>query len=190
MVFRPLSNRRPPKPRRIFSLDRCDTAVSEVNGGLKPIILRITLNRYSLRKKSKTRSTRHYFLSPKSREVGVWMSFILFHHLPPMGSANRRATTLAIPRVVSRDLPISPRFTPTSFYRDAGSALLHLVNYYVMVELFVLTSSPFPLRKSEEKCTPAEIRFHELRLGERMLYPLDHRATVGANVFISETANA
>ena len=42
--------------------------------------------------------------------------------------ANQRATTLPIPHVVTRDLPISPRFTPTSFYRDAGSALLHLVN--------------------------------------------------------------
>ena len=44
--------------------------------------------------------------------------------------ANQRATTLPIPRVVSRDLPVSPRFTPTSFYRDAGSALLHLVNQW------------------------------------------------------------
>ena len=41
--------------------------------------------------------------------------------------ANQRATTLPIPRVVTRDLPISPRFTPTSFYRDAGSAFLHLI---------------------------------------------------------------
>ena len=42
--------------------------------------------------------------------------------------ANQRATTLPIPRVVTGDLPISPWFTPTSFYRDAGSALLHLIN--------------------------------------------------------------
>ena len=40
--------------------------------------------------------------------------------------ANQRATTLPIPRVVTRDLPIFPRFTPTSFYRDAGSGPLHL----------------------------------------------------------------
>ena len=45
--------------------------------------------------------------------------------------ANQRATTLPIPRVVTRDLPISPRFTPTSFYRDAGSVLLHLVNQWL-----------------------------------------------------------
>ena len=30
--------------------------------------------------------------------------------------------------MVTWDLPISPRFTPTSFRRDAGSALLHLAN--------------------------------------------------------------
>ena len=45
--------------------------------------------------------------------------------------ANQRATTLPIPRVVTRDLPISPRFTPSSFCRDAGSALLHLVNQWL-----------------------------------------------------------
>ena len=38
--------------------------------------------------------------------------------------ANQRATTLPITRVVTRDLPISTRFAPTSF--DLGSALLHL----------------------------------------------------------------
>ena len=30
--------------------------------------------------------------------------------------------------VVTKDLPISPRFTPYGFYRDASSALLQLVN--------------------------------------------------------------
>ena len=30
--------------------------------------------------------------------------------------------------VVTKDLPISPRFTPYNFYRDASSALLQLVN--------------------------------------------------------------
>ena len=43
-----------------------------------------------------------------------------------------------------------------------------------MVELFVLTSSRFPLRKSEEKFTPAESRTHKFRLSGRMLYPLVH----------------
>ena len=90
--------------------------------------------------------------------------------------ANQRATTLPIPRVVSRDLPISPRFMPTSFYRDAGSALP--IPRQPMVELFVLTSSRFPLRKSELKITPAETRTHKFRLSGRKLYPLGHRATL------------
>ena len=30
--------------------------------------------------------------------------------------------------VITKDLPISPRFTPYNFYRDASSALLQLVN--------------------------------------------------------------
>ena len=33
-----------------------------------------------------------------------------------------------------------------------------------MVELFVSTSSRYPLRKSQEKCTPAETRTHTFRL--------------------------
>ena len=33
--------------------------------------------------------------------------------------------------VVTKDLPISPRFTPYNFYRDASSALLHLVNQWL-----------------------------------------------------------
>ena len=33
---------------------------------------------------------------------------------------------VAILPVVPKDLPISPRFSPTNWYRDASSALLHL----------------------------------------------------------------
>ena len=33
--------------------------------------------------------------------------------------------------VVTKDLPISPRFTPTIFYCDASSALLQLVNQWL-----------------------------------------------------------
>ena len=43
----------------------------------------------------------------------------------------------------------------------------------LMVELFVLASSRFPLRKPEQKFTPAESRTHKFRLG-RKLYPLVH----------------
>ena len=33
--------------------------------------------------------------------------------------------------VVTKDLPISPRFTAYNFYRDASSALLQLVNQWL-----------------------------------------------------------
>ena len=33
--------------------------------------------------------------------------------------------------VVTKDLPISPRFTPYDFYRDASSALLQLVSQWL-----------------------------------------------------------
>ena len=43
-----------------------------------------------------------------------------------------------------------------------------------MVELFVLASSCFPPRKSEDKSTPAESRTLKFRLSGRSLYPLVH----------------
>ena len=56
--------------------------------------------------------------------------------------ANQRAT-LPIPRVVTRDLPISPRFTPTSFYRDAGSTPRQSMNFSY--------SRPHPFRYGNQK---------------------------------------
>ena len=54
---------------------------------------------------------------------------------PIADGTNQRGTALPIPRVVvSRDLHISPPFTPTSFYRDAGTALVtlnHMLNLHV-----------------------------------------------------------
>ena len=52
-----------------------------------------------------------------------------------------------------------------------------------MVELFVLTSSRFPLRKPEEKFTSAESRTHEFRLSGRMLYPLVHGGILQSNLY-------
>ena len=42
-------------------------------------------------------------------------------HLQPVGP-------VAILPVVTKDIPISPRFTPYDFFRDASSALLQLVH--------------------------------------------------------------
>ena len=92
---------------------------------------------------------------------------MLFHHFSPMGSANQRATTLPIPRVVSRDLHISPRFTPTILYRDACTALLHLVNQ----RLNFSSLRPHAFRYENQKKISLLLR-HKFRLSERMLYPL------------------
>ena len=43
-----------------------------------------------------------------------------------------------------------------------------------MIEVFVLASSRFPLRKSEEKFTSAESRTLKFRLSGRNLYPVVH----------------
>ena len=67
------------------------------------------------------------------------------------------------------DISISLRFTPTTFYRDAGTSIL--TPRQLMVELFLLTSSRFPLRKLKEKYTLAEIRTLRFRLGDHTLYP-------------------
>ena len=82
---------------------------------------------------------------PKQRLV-IFLYFFFVPSSPLADGASQRATTLPIPRVVTRDLPISPRFTPTSFCRNAGSALLHPRQR--MAERFVLTSSRFPLGRS------------------------------------------
>ena len=96
--------------------------------------------------------------------------FCLFLSSLIADGANQRATTLPIPRVVTRDLPISPLFTPTIAMQVQHS----YTPRQPKVELFVLPSLRFTLRKPEEKFTPAESRTHKFRLSGRMLYPLVH----------------
>ena len=63
---------------------------------------------------------------------------------------------VAHPRVWSQGiLPISPRFTPTSFYRDAGSALLHLVNQWLNFSY----SRPHVFRYGNQKKTSLLLSF-------------------------------
>jgi len=45
-------------------------------------------------------------------------------------------TTLLLPPVILRDLPVSPRFTPTFSYRDAIQVQL-LTSYYILFKPFV-----------------------------------------------------
>ena len=105
-----------------------------------------------------------------------------------MGPASQRARILTDPtyhvqrcpfRVWSqkdRSAHLSLVHTPTSFDRDA-EVQHSCTSHQSMVEVFVPTSSRFPLGKSEEKCTPAETRTPKFRLGGRefLLYLLNER---------------
>ena len=80
---------------------------------------------------------------------------------------------LPIPRVVTRDL--STQLSPIHAYEFLSRCRFSTPTpRQPMVELFVLASSRFPLRKPEEKLTPAESRTHKFRLSGRTLYPLVH----------------
>ena len=73
--------------------------------------------------------------------------------------------------VVTKDLPISPRFMPYNFfYRDASSALLQLVNQW----LNFTYSRRFPLRKKEHKSYFGKNRTHDFRTSRCAAYLLDH----------------
>ena len=76
--------------------------------------------------------------------VFVFVCFITFRRSGQSASYN-----VAHPACVSRDLPISPRSAPMSFYRDAGSALLHLVNQW----LSLWYSRPHAFRYGDQKKT-------------------------------------
>ena len=76
--------------------------------------------------------------------------------------------------VVTKDLPISPRFTPYHFfYRDASSALLQLVNQR-KVEFYLLAFPRFPLRKKEHNSYFGKNRTHDFRTSRCAAYLLDH----------------
>ena len=75
--------------------------------------------------------------------------------------------------VVTKDLPISPRFTPyIFFYRDASSALLQLVNQWL--NFYLLAFPRFPSRKKEHKSYKGKNRTHDFRASRYAGYPLDH----------------
>ena len=75
--------------------------------------------------------------------------------------------------VVTKDLPISPRFTPYEFHRDASSAS-NLTTRQPMVEVYLLASPRFPLRKKEHKPYVGKNRTHDFRTSSCAGYLLDH----------------
>ena len=84
--------------------------------------------------------------------------------------------------VVTKDLPISPRFTPfIFFYRDASSVLLQLVNQWL--NFYLLTFPRFPLRKKERKSYFGKNRTHDFRTSRCAAYLLDHSGDELFNVY-------
>ena len=78
---------------------------------------------------------------------------------------------ISILPVVTKDLPISPRFTPMIFYRDASSALLQLVNQWLN---FTYTFPRLPLQKKEHKSYFGKNWTHDFRTTRCAGYLLDH----------------
>ena len=73
--------------------------------------------------------------------------------------------------VVTKDLPISPRFTPYNFF--IAMQVQHSYNSS-MVEFYLLTFPRFPLRKKEHKSYFGKNRTHDFRTSRCAAYLLDH----------------
>ena len=74
--------------------------------------------------------------------------------------------------VVTKDLPISPRFTP--YYFLSRCKFSTLTTRQPMVEFYLLTFPRFPLRKKEHKSYFGKNRTHDFRTSRCAVYLLDH----------------
>ena len=74
--------------------------------------------------------------------------------------------------VVTKDLPISPRFTPYNFLSRCKFSTL--TTRESMVEFYLLTFPRFPLRKKEHKSYFGKNRTHDFRTSRCAGYLLDH----------------
>ena len=98
----------------------------------------------------------------------VYVCFCFFmSHGQRASTCNQEVTNpsycnVAILPAATKDLPISPRFSSTSFYRDASSALLHLVNQWLnFTYTHVLTLSATDARyKFLVPVAPVAQRYH------------------------------
>ena len=75
--------------------------------------------------------------------------------------------------VVTKDLPISPRFTPYNFF-IAMQVQHSYTTRQPMVEFYLLTFPRFPLRKKEHKSYFGKNRTHDFRTSRCAAYLLDH----------------
>ena len=74
--------------------------------------------------------------------------------------------------VVTKDLPISPRFTPYNFLSRCKFSTL--TTRQPMVEFYLLTFPRFPLRKKEHKSYFGKDQTHDFRTSRCAAYLLDH----------------
>ena len=74
--------------------------------------------------------------------------------------------------VVTKDLPISPRFTPYDFLSRCKFSTL--TTRQPMVEFYLLTFPRFPLRKKKHKSYFGKNRTHDFRTSRCAGYLLDH----------------
>ena len=86
---------------------------------------------------------------------------------------------IAILPVVTKDLPISPRFTPFDFLSRCKFSTL--TTRRPPVEFYLLTFSRFTLRKKEHKSCFDKNRTHDFRTSRCAGYLLDHSAVTTAH---------
>ena len=84
--------------------------------------------------------------------------------------------TITILPVVTKDLPISTRFTPYNFLSRCKFSTL--TTRQPMVEFHLLTFPRFPLRKKEHKSYFGKNRTHDFRTSRCAGYLLDHSSTI------------
>ena len=74
--------------------------------------------------------------------------------------------------VDTKDLPISPRFTPYNFLSRCKFSTV--ATHQPMVEFYLLTFPRFPFRKKEHKSYFGKNRTHDFRTSRCAGYLLDH----------------
>ena len=84
--------------------------------------------------------------------------------------------------VATKDLPISPRFTPYDFLSRCKSS--NLTTHQPMVEFYLLTFPRFPLRKKEHKSYFGKNRTHDFRTSRCAGYLLDHSGDEGCSILL------
>ena len=79
--------------------------------------------------------------------------------------------------VVTKDLPIFPRFTPYDFLSRCKFSTL--TTRQPMIDFYLLTFPRFPLRKKEHKSYFGKNRTHDFRTNRCAGYLLDHSGDEG-----------